>query len=79
MQVVSTIALGCTRLQYLNLTWCTQVDDVALLTVADNCTQLQLLSLYGIRGVTDISIEALAKSCSKTLSTLDVYGCCNVS
>ncbi len=80
-QAVAEIARGCPKLEYLNLTWCVNVDDTAVGAVAAHCLRLKLLSVYGLRGVTDQCLEALAAPgrCGRALTTLDVHGCCNVS
>lgn len=77
---VATVARGCPRLAYLNLTWCVNVNDEALAVVAASCRRLRLLSVFGLRGVTDATLDELAQPgrCSATLATLDVHGCCNV-
>ncbi|XP_020092764.1 F-box protein At3g58530 [Ananas comosus] len=68
----------CAKLVSLNLTWCVCVTDVGVVAIAQGCRSLEFLSLFGIIGVTDASLEALSKSCSKTLTTLDVYGCTGI-
>jgi F-box/leucine-rich repeat protein 2/20 len=72
------IARGCPDLEYLNLTWCVNVDDAAVTVVGQRCHRLKLISLYGLRGVTDVALDALAVTGRRTLTTLDVHGCCNV-
>jgi F-box/leucine-rich repeat protein 2/20 len=72
------MAVGCRRLELLNLTWCVNVDDAAVGAVAEHCRHLRLLSVFGLRGVTDACLAALAANCASTLATIDVHGCCNV-
>jgi F-box/leucine-rich repeat protein 2/20 len=63
-----------------NLSWCVPVDDAAIAVIAANCRRLELLSVFGLLGVTDASLDALAKGgLGKTLHTLDVHGCRNVT
>ena len=75
--IVALAAGGC--LQHVNLTWCVQLTDVAVITLAMSSPHLQLLSVHGIRGITDAAIDALAQHNSATLHTLDITGCTGVS
>ena len=75
--IAALAAGGC--LQHVNLTWCVQLTDAAVIALAKCSPNLQLLSLHGIRGITDAAIDALAQHNSATLHTLDITGCTGVS
>ena len=75
--IAALAAGGC--LQHVNLTWCIQLTDAAVIALAVGNANLQLLSLHGIRGITDAGVDALAQHNSTTLHTLDITGCTGVS
>ena len=75
--IAALAAGGC--LQHVNLTWCIQLTDAAVIALAKGSPHLQLLSLHGIRGITDAAVDALAQHNSATLHTLDITGCTGVS
>ena len=77
-EAIAAVAKGC-PLQHINLTWCVQLTDAAVLALAEGCPNLELLSLHGIRGITDASIDALKRYNSASLRTLDITGCTGVT
>ena len=80
LQACAAIARGCPYMRSLNLSWCLPVNDAAIAVVAQHCRQLELLSVFGLLGVTDASLDALAAAnLGRSLRTLDVHGCRNVS
>ena len=64
----------------LNLSWCVNVDDAALLGVAAHCPGLKTLSVHGSTRVSDVGVAALAGSpTARALTALDVSGCVRVT
>ncbi|CAK0782811.1 hypothetical protein CVIRNUC_006006 [Coccomyxa viridis] len=57
--IAALAAGGC--LQHVNLTWCIQLTDAAVIALAKGSPNLQLLSLHGIRGITDAAVDTLAQ------------------
>ena len=72
------MAQGC-PLRHINLTWCVQLTDTAVVALAQNCKDLELLSLHGIRGISDEGINELKLHNSSSLHTLDITGCTGVT
>lgn len=77
-EAITAVARGCS-LQHINLTWCVQLTDAAVVALAQSCPDLELLSLHGIRGITDAGIDELKRHNSSSLHTLDITGCTGVT
>jgi len=68
-------AAAPTKLHTLNITWCPELTDAAVLAVASSCPALGWLSLFGNMNFTKAAVEALAAgSCGPVLHSLDVRG-----
>ena len=77
-EAITAVAEGCS-LRHVNLTWCVQLTDAAVIALAEGCPDLELLSLHGIRGITDAGVDALKQRNSSLLHTLDITGCTGVT
>ncbi|CED84083.1 Leucine rich repeat proteins, some proteins contain F-box [Phaffia rhodozyma] len=57
------IAMGCLKLQGLNLNGCNKVTDVGVTAIAQNCRSLRRIKLVKCTKVTDASVVLLARNC----------------
>jgi len=64
------------NLKSLNLTWCTELTDRAIIEgIVQSGLQIELLSMFGNINVTSECLEALKASNQTSLRTLDLNGC----
>lgn len=63
-----SMAHGCKKLQYLNLTDCFQITDKAIQEIASHCHKLKLLNLTNCNKLTNKSLIALGKYCHELVS-----------
>ncbi|KAG5552865.1 hypothetical protein RHGRI_010839 [Rhododendron griersonianum] len=84
---IGCIAVGCRKLRSINLKWCLGVGDlgVGLIAITNKCLPsilklqyLENLVLEGCFGIDDDSLAVLKQGC-KSLETLDMSSCQNVS
>jgi F-box/leucine-rich repeat protein 14 len=59
---ISALVSTCVGLEYLNLTSCRELSDVAFKTIVENCPALNHIVLSGCVRLTDVSWYALAAS-----------------
>uniref|UniRef100_A0A915Q137 F-box domain-containing protein n=1 Tax=Setaria digitata TaxID=48799 RepID=A0A915Q137_9BILA len=71
---VADLAAGCSKLEYLCLSSCTQVTDRALISLANGCHRLKDLELSGCSLLTDHGFGVLAKNCHE-LERMDLEDC----
>src|SRR2546421_3983889 len=71
------IARSCHKLEYLNISYCTDICELSICNVIRSCPRLQQLDLSFCK-ITDIAIEKIAKSCHN-LKYLNLRGCDKIS
>ncbi|KAK2570091.1 F-box/LRR-repeat protein 20 [Acropora cervicornis] len=68
---------GCTKLEYLNVSWCTQISSQGLKLLAQGCQNLLAFIAEGCSLITDEGIYHLTKSCVR-LRTIKLKTCENI-
>ena len=76
---VVAVASGCKQLTTLNLRGCRHITDAAVVAVASGCELLTSLNLGICHNITDAAVVAVVASSSKQLTSLDLYGCRNIT
>jgi len=75
------LKLPLNKLEYLNLSWCGEIEDAGACFVCENSPNLKLFSVHGNRNVTEEMIDSLKRGQQKQekpLEVLDIKGCLNV-
>ncbi|XP_074660849.1 uncharacterized protein LOC141913270 [Tubulanus polymorphus] len=71
-------ASRCSKLKHLDISW-TNVNDTGLEAVAENADKLVSVTMNGCQGITDTGIESLVRKHGKTLTSIELFGCFNVT
>jgi hypothetical protein len=71
------IAQSCHKLEYLNISYCTEILEPSICNIIRSCPKLQHLSLRFCE-ISDMTIKEIACSCLN-LKYLDLKGCENIS
>ena len=71
---VRAVAIGCPRLQSLNINRCNKITDEGIRALANGCPQLQSLDIGRCDKITDEGVRALASGCPQ-LQSLDITFC----
>lgn len=73
------IALGCTNLERLDMSFCgSAISDASLRAIGNHLTNMQHLAVRGCVRVTGIGVDTVVNGC-KTLTTFDVSQCKNLA
>lgn len=74
---ISAVARGCTILEMINISYCENITDSALISLS-NCCKLNTLESRGCPLITSSGIKSIAVRC-KQLAKLDIKKCLNVN
>ena len=74
---VAAVACGCPMLQMINLAYCTEVTDDALISLS-KCSMLNTLEIRGCPQVSSAGLSAIAVGCRKIVK-LDIKKCYNIN
>ncbi|XP_013397291.1 uncharacterized protein LOC106164051 [Lingula anatina] len=71
-------AARCQNITHLDLSWC-NINDNGVIAICEASKRLVSMKLNGCQMITDDSIDMLATKHGKSLETLEVFGCYNVT
>jgi hypothetical protein len=73
-----SLYLRCTKLVTLDMSLCTQLDDVTLTVVAAGAWKIQYIHFKNCVGITDNGVSKLVQGLGAHLKVLDLAGCTQV-
>jgi Leucine-rich repeat (LRR) protein len=76
--LLKNLVSNCTKLDSLNLAYCSDVTDDSLVELAKTCPKIQELVLWGCYNTTNVTLEALAANC-KSIRSLSLKCCKKIS
>jgi hypothetical protein len=75
---LANLAISCTAITHLDLSWCYGVTDEGVANLATGCTSITTLKLFQCNRITDAGLARLATGCV-AITTLDLCHCVQIT
>lgn len=72
------ISKGCPKLEFIDISWCTNLTSNSIKTLAESCSELKYFLSRGLVGMNDSVLKKLTKNCTN-LKHLCLNSCSNLT